>query len=66
MLDEDEAQNQLNSSTVMVERKESLDKLVDEQYDNIDSSEILNMQASQCHEAKFLVTNIKVFEEYQN
>lgn len=50
----------------MVERKESLDKLVDEQYDNIDSSEILNMQASQCHEAKFLVTNIKVFEEYQN
>lgn len=44
----------------MVERKQILEE---EEYEHIDKNEI---QSEQTYEAKFLVTNIKVFEEYQN
>ena len=44
----------------MVERKKTLEE---EEYEHIDKNEI---QIEQVYEAKFLVTNIKVFEEYQN
>ena len=44
----------------MVERKQVLEE---EEYEHIDKNEI---QSEQVQEAKFLVTNIKVLEEYQN